>query len=171
MLIFVRFLRCLNEFVSYHKQRPDFLLRKPNLFGCFCKSFVLSVISATCRRPIRGAAGRPIKPNEYWLDESRVKHSVHTETRSYSESFARPGSTPSSSKAPARRGFLSVLLKLLLLVVVGGSLYFAYQSLNADQINTLKGLLDSVVVPLQGIVENASNYLGISSGAAEGTGK
>lgn len=135
--------------------------------------FIMSVISATCRRPIRGAAGRPVKPNEYWLDENRVKRSTHTETRSYSESFSRPSSTPSSSKAPARRGFLSLLLKVLLLVAVVGFLYYGYQSLDTDQINTLKGLLDSVVVPLQSVVENAATYLGIggSSGATESTDK
>ncbi|XP_044049662.1 thymopoietin b [Siniperca chuatsi] len=122
-------------------------------------------ISATCRRPIRGAAGRPLKPSEYWLDESRVQHSVHTESRSYSESFSRVDSTI-SSKAPTRRGFLSVLLKLLLLIVVGGSLYYAYQNLDADHINTLKGLVDSAIVPLQGVVNNAATYLGISSSGA-----
>lgn len=123
-------------------------------------------ISATCRRPIRGAAGRPVKPSEYWLDESRVQHTVLKESRSYSESFSRVGSTSSTSKAPARRGFLSVLLKLLLLVVVGGALYYVYQNLDADQINTLKGLCDSVIVPLQGLANDAATYLGIGNGSA-----
>ncbi|XP_028286373.1 thymopoietin b [Parambassis ranga] len=127
-------------------------------------------ISATCRRPIRGAAGRPVKPSEYWLDESLLEHSVHTESRSYSESFSRAGTSVSSSKAPVRRGFLSMLLKLLLLVVVGGSLYYVYQNMDSDQINTLKGHLDSVIIPLQGVVDMAANYLGISSSATESTG-
>ncbi|XP_034444516.1 thymopoietin b [Hippoglossus hippoglossus] len=129
-------------------------------------------ISASCRRPIRGAAGRPLKPSEYWLDESRLLRSVHTESRTYSESFSRPGSTVSSSKPSGRRGFLSVLLTLLLLVVVGGSLYYACQNLDVEQINTLKGLLDGVIVPLQGIADNAASYLGISSsaGAADNAG-
>ncbi|XP_029009133.1 thymopoietin b [Betta splendens] len=121
-------------------------------------------ISATCRRPIRGAAGRPVKPNEYWLDESLVQRTIHTESRSYSESFSRPGSTP-SSKAPVRRSFLSLLLKLLLLVAVVGALYYAYQNLDADQINSLKGYLDNVVVPLQSVVDSAGTYLGIGSGS------
>lgn len=128
-------------------------------------------ISATCRRPIRGAAGRPLKPSEYWLDESRLQHSVHTETRSYTESCSRAGSTVSSSKAPARRGFLSILLKLLLLVVVVGSLFYAYQNLDAESINTLKGLLDNIIAPLEGVVSNAATYLGIGSGATGGTSK
>ncbi|KAM4618502.1 thymopoietin b [Polymixia lowei] len=131
-------------------------------------------ISATCRRPIRGAAGRPVKPSDYWLDESLLQRSVHTESHSYSESVSRVGSTASSSKAPARRGFLSMLLRLLLLVVVAGSLYYAYQNLDAEQISTLKGLLDSVIIPLQGVVDSAATYLGSSSSsssATENTGK
>lgn len=129
-------------------------------------------ISATCRRPIRGAAGRPLKPSEYWMNEDNLQRVVHTETRSYSETVTRGGSAAPSSKAPARRGFLSVLLKLLLLVVVGGSLYYAYQNLSDDQVNALKGLLDSVVVPLQDAANNAATYLGIGdSGAAESGGK
>ncbi|TNN71717.1 Lamina-associated polypeptide 2, isoforms beta/delta/epsilon/gamma [Liparis tanakae] len=129
-------------------------------------------MSATCRRPIRGAAGRPLKTSEYWLDESRLQHSVHTETRAYSESFSRASSSVSSSKAPAQQGFLSMLFKLLLLVVVGGSLFYAYQNLDAGCVDTLKGLLDSVIVPLQGVANNAATYLGISSsGAAKSAGK
>lgn len=131
-------------------------------------------ISATCRRPIRGAAGRPVKPSEYWLDESRVKHTVVTESRSYSESFSRQGNTALSSKAPARRGFLlSLLLKLLVLVVVGGSLFYAYQNLDSNQVDMLKGLLDRVVIPVQDAMEQAASYLGLSSSvtAPLGTGK
>lgn len=136
-----------------------------------CVLFVF-LISATCRRPIRGAAGRPLKPSDYWLNESNVQTTVLTESRSYSESFSRGGGTASSSKAPARRGLLALLLKLLLLVVVGGSLYYAYQNLDANQVNALKGYLDSVVVPLQGVVNNAATYLGFdSSGATESGGK
>lgn len=66
---------------------------------------------------------------------------------------------------------MSLLLKLLLLVVVCGSLYYAYQNLDAEQTDTLKGLLDSVIVPLQGVVDNAATYLGISSSATKGNGK
>ncbi|XP_013872577.1 thymopoietin b [Austrofundulus limnaeus] len=127
-------------------------------------------ISATCRRPIRGAAGRPLKPSEYWLDESRMQGSIRTESRTYSESFSQPSASASSSKAPARRGFLSLLLKLLLLVAVAASLYYAYQNLSPDQISTLRGLLDSVIVPVQSAVETAATSLGIGGGGAENTG-
>eukprot|EP00066_Takifugu_rubripes_P004365 XP_003967692.1 PREDICTED: lamina-associated polypeptide 2, isoforms beta/delta/epsilon/gamma-like [Takifugu rubripes] len=128
-------------------------------------------ISASCRRPIRGAAGRPLKPTEYWLNESNVQRTVLTESRSYSESLSRGAGAVSSKKAPARRGVLSLLLKLLVLIVVAVSLYYAYQNLDAGHIDTLKGLLDSVVVPLQGVVSNAADYLGIAGSGAAKTGK
>lgn len=126
-------------------------------------------ISATCRRPIRGAAGRPLKPSEYWLDESRVQRTILTESRTYSESFSRGGTSSSSAlstKAPARRGLLPVLLKLLLLAVICGSLYYAYQNLDDAQISNLKGLLDTVIVPLRGVVDSTATYLGIGGGGA-----
>ncbi|XP_068169034.1 thymopoietin b [Antennarius striatus] len=130
-------------------------------------------ISATCRRPIRGAAGRPLKPSDYWLNESRIQHTVYTESHSHSESLSREGGiATSASKPPARRGCLFLLLKLFLLLVVVGSLYYVYQQLDADQVNALKGLLDSVIVPLQEVVNNAAAYLGFdSSNAVESTSK
>uniref|UniRef100_A0AAQ4R121 Thymopoietin b n=1 Tax=Gasterosteus aculeatus aculeatus TaxID=481459 RepID=A0AAQ4R121_GASAC len=121
----------------------------------------------TCRRPIRGAACRPLKQSEYWLDESRLQHSVHTEIRSYFESLSRVGSSVSPGKAPAQQGFLSMLLKLLLLVAVAGSLLYAYQNLDADSFDTLKGALDHfVVVPLHGAVNSVATYLGIGGARA-----
>lgn len=123
-------------------------------------------MSATCRRPIHGAAGRPVKPSEYWLDEFRVQHSSLTE--SHTECFSKAGI--SSSKALARRGFLSTILKLLLLVAIVGGLYYAYQNMDASQVEALGGLLDSVLVPVQGVVGNAMTFLGISGGEAESPG-
>lgn len=123
-------------------------------------------ISATCRRPIRGAAGRPLRESDYWLDHSLLQHSTITESHCYSESVSRVGGTNPSGKAPARRSLLSLLLRLLLLVVVAGSLFYAYQNLDAKQVGELKAILDSVVVPLQGAVDSAATYLGIAGGAA-----
>lgn len=130
-------------------------------------------ISASCRRPIRGAAGRPLKPSEYWINEDNLQRVIHTETRSYSETLTRGGSAVPSGKGPAAPSYLAVLLKILLLVVVGASLYYAYQNLNDAHISALRGLVDSVVVPLQDAANNVATYLGISSssGVAEGEGK
>ncbi|XP_057693249.1 lamina-associated polypeptide 2, isoforms beta/gamma-like [Corythoichthys intestinalis] len=124
-------------------------------------------ISATCRRPIRGAAGRPLKPSDYWLDESRVRHSVYTESRSYSESISRGGAgvalSPSpTGKAPARRGVLSLTLRLcVLLAVICGLLYLAYHHLDAAHLSALGGLLEGVLVPLRDTAQRAATYLGL----------
>ncbi|XP_051916607.1 lamina-associated polypeptide 2, isoforms beta/gamma-like [Hippocampus zosterae] len=114
-------------------------------------------ISATCRRPIRGAAGRPLKPSDYWLDESRVRRSVRAEKRSYSESFSRgvgaaPCPPPVAGKSP------TLLLKLALLVAVCGSLFLAYKHLEASE---LEGLLGDVALALRDAARNASAYLGL----------
>ncbi|CAL1595024.1 unnamed protein product [Knipowitschia caucasica] len=118
-------------------------------------------MSATCRRPIRGAAGRPLKPSEYWLDESRVQTTVLSESRTE----CLKANTVSAA-APASQGCLSTLLKLLLLIAIVVGLYYAYQNLDASHIEAVKGLLDSVLVPLQGAVESTATYLGIGAGDA-----
>ncbi|KAK0150318.1 Lamina-associated polypeptide 2, isoforms beta/delta/epsilon/gamma [Merluccius polli] len=125
-------------------------------------------ISATCRRPIRGAAGRPLKPSEYWLDPSLLQRSVHTTSRAYSESVSRGcGAESSSGKAaPARRSFLCVLLRLLLLAAAAASLYYAYNHLDVKQVSTeLRALLDSAVVPLQAMVDGVVANLGLGGGS------
>uniref|UniRef100_A0A3B3ZQM8 Uncharacterized protein n=1 Tax=Periophthalmus magnuspinnatus TaxID=409849 RepID=A0A3B3ZQM8_9GOBI len=118
-------------------------------------------MSATCRRPIRGAAGRPLKPSEYWLDESRVQTTVLSETRT--ECLK---ASSSLGAAPTSRGFLSTLLKLLLLIAIVIGLYYAYQKLDASHIEALKALVDSVLIPLRGVGESTATYLGIGGGEA-----
>lgn len=130
-------------------------------------------ISASCRRPIRGAAGRPVKPSDYWLDESLLKRSICTESHSFSESVSRVyGGTAPPSKAPVRQGVLSMLLRLLLTVVVAGSLFYAYQNVSAEHIDAVKVLLETVLTPLQGVVDSTATYLGISGNdVAQGADK
>ncbi|XP_072291001.1 thymopoietin b [Eucyclogobius newberryi] len=119
-------------------------------------------MSATCRRPIRGAAGRPLKPSEYWLDESRVQTTVLSESRT---ECLKAGC--SSGAAPASRGcFLSTLLKLLLLITIIIGLYYAYQNLDGSHIEAFKGLVDSVLIPLQGAAESTATYIGLGGGDA-----
>ncbi|KAL0968751.1 hypothetical protein UPYG_G00271220 [Umbra pygmaea] len=104
-------------------------------------------ISATCRRPIRGAAGRPVRASDYWLNESSLKQGIFTET--YSEV------TSAGSSAPARPGFLSLLLKLMVLVIVAGSIYFVIQHLNEDQLQYFNGLLGDAKI----LLNRTSAYL------------
>ncbi|CAB1322699.1 unnamed protein product [Coregonus sp. 'balchen'] len=134
-------------------------------------------ISASCRRPIRGAAGRPVKPSDYWLNESLLERSIYTE--SYSECSSL------GSNAPARPGFLSVLLKLMVLITVAGSIYFAIQHLDADQVQSFKGLLtdakgllnsakghlcSTVDKVVDAVVDNVIVPLGIGGGSSQSAG-
>ncbi|XP_026089565.1 lamina-associated polypeptide 2, isoforms beta/gamma-like isoform X2 [Carassius auratus] len=109
-------------------------------------------ISATCRRPIRGAAGRPLV-GDTWLDESRLRlkelretssSSTYTETQSYTETRSVPSvaavpltaSKPTAPPAVKSRAWrsLPVWVQLLLLSVVAGFLFFVYQAMETDEI-------------------------------------
>ncbi|XP_058630081.1 thymopoietin a isoform X3 [Onychostoma macrolepis] len=107
-------------------------------------------ISATCRRPIRGAAGRPLV-GDAWLDESRLRlkelretssSSTYTETRSVPRVAAVPltsskPAAPPAVKTRARRS-LPVWVQLLLLSVVTGFLFFVYQAMETNDIGLFK---------------------------------
>ncbi|XP_035466340.1 thymopoietin a isoform X2 [Scophthalmus maximus] len=119
-----------------------------------------SGISATCRRPIRGAAGRPLKPSDLWNNENGLLSPKITKTSSsvssYTESrtvnrvtsmppSATPSSTPSSTRllsaAPpagqtkgVRRG-MSLWIKLFLLAIVAAFLFLVYQAMETNSIN------------------------------------
>ncbi|XP_073693868.1 thymopoietin a [Garra rufa] len=109
-------------------------------------------ISATCRRPIRGAAGRPLL-GDAWLDESRLRlkelretsfssASTYTETRSVPRVAAVPLTAskpvaPPAVKTRARRS-LPVWVQLLLLSVVAGFLFFVYQAMETNEIGLFK---------------------------------
>ncbi|KAG1953390.1 lamina-associated [Pimephales promelas] len=105
-------------------------------------------ISATCRRPIRGAAGRPL--NETWLDESRLRltefretsSSSYKETRSVPRVSAIPlaasrPAAPPAVKTRARRS-LPVWVQLVLLSVLAGFLFFVYQAMETNEVGLFK---------------------------------
>ena len=64
-----------------------------------------SVCSATCRRPIRGAAGRPVKSSDLWNNEnglfspktSRTSSSSYTESHTVNRVTGLPPSYPSAT--------------------------------------------------------------------------
>ncbi|XP_043093051.1 thymopoietin a isoform X2 [Puntigrus tetrazona] len=107
-------------------------------------------ISATCRRPIRGAAGRPLV-GDAWLDESRLRlkelretssSSTYTETRSVPRVASVPlaaskPAAPPAVKTRARRS-LPVWVQLLLLSVVAGFLFFVYQAMETNEVGLFK---------------------------------
>lgn len=116
-------------------------------------------ISATCRRPIRGAAGRPLPASDFWLNESQRRSSTRIETSTYitesrapvraaalhltstspfSSSSSSSAGVPSTSPARQRRS-LPMWLQLLLLSVVAGFLFFVYQAMETNQASPFAG--------------------------------
>lgn len=121
-------------------------------------------ITATCRRPIRGAADRPVKSSDLWDDIVSPKttkitgsSSSYTESRtvnrvtslppstSFSSSTSAPSFSSSSSRhlsaAPAAgqtkaatRG-MSLWIKLFLLAIVAAFLFLVYQAMETNTIN------------------------------------
>lgn len=117
--------------------------------------FFKCISSATCRRPIRGAAGRPL--SETWLDESRLRltefretsSSSYTETRSVPRMSAVPlaasrPAAPPAVKTRARRS-LPVWVQLVLLSALAGFLFFVYQAMETNEVGLFKqsGAVDS----------------------------
>ncbi|KAM9496641.1 thymopoietin b [Clarias gariepinus] len=111
-------------------------------------------ITATCRRPIHGAAGRPAKPLDLWPEESILQQRVFTTTKS---SLTQSHSTPSYAQSfsppselhPRRRSF-SVWLKLLVFLLLVALLYYLFQNVSNEQIDScIVFLQDKLVTPLQ----------------------
>lgn len=110
--------------------------------------------SATCRRPIKGAAERPVKPSELW-NESLLFSPVTTKSTSVTEnritnrltSVPRSSALNSSSssrlvcaappagqtKALSRSAF--PWMKLLLLAVLAALFFFVYQTMESNSIS------------------------------------
>ncbi|XP_031687848.1 lamina-associated polypeptide 2, isoforms beta/gamma isoform X5 [Oncorhynchus kisutch] len=112
-------------------------------------------INATCRRPIRGAAGRPLKSGDLWTDETllRSSHSSYTESRTATVHRVPtlPPSTrlltsvaPPAGKAIAPPHGLPVWLKLLLLGIVAGFIFFIYQTMETNAMAPFGGSSDSM---------------------------
>ncbi|XP_028278492.1 thymopoietin a isoform X3 [Parambassis ranga] len=115
-------------------------------------------ITATCRRPIRGAAGRPVISSDLWNDENSLFSPKSTKTSSYSyteshivnrvnclpPSTSLTGSTSSSStsrllsaappagQTKATRRSVSLWVKLFLLAVVAVFLFLVYQAMETN---------------------------------------
>ncbi|KAI7790630.1 thymopoietin b [Triplophysa rosa] len=100
-------------------------------------------IMATCRKPIHGAAGRPVKPLNLWSEEPVLQQKVYTATKS---SLA---DVRSATPAPRPRRWFSFWLKALLVLTLAACLYYAFQNVTADQIDACHVFVqDSVITPL-----------------------
>ncbi|XP_071408134.1 thymopoietin isoform X2 [Pithys albifrons albifrons] len=83
-------------------------------------------ISASCRRPIKGAASRPIEHSDFRMDESFSKY-----VQKYSTSTDIKSEKPPTKKERS----VPLWIKVLLFVVVSVFLFLVYQSMETNQGN------------------------------------
>uniref|UniRef100_A0AAY4DKJ8 Thymopoietin a n=1 Tax=Denticeps clupeoides TaxID=299321 RepID=A0AAY4DKJ8_9TELE len=103
-------------------------------------------ISATCRKPIHGAAGRPVRPLDLWPDECRPQHSITFETGSYAQSFSTPPARGGRRSRASR--CLSAFARLLALLGAAAAAFYLYHNVDEERVNALRGLLDTHLAPL-----------------------
>lgn len=122
----------------------------------------LCVNRASCRRPIRGAAERPVKPLNLWSEESLLRQRVFTSTTAATTktSLSQNSSTPAPATRPSRC-FFSCWLKLLVIIALVAFVYFAYANVSSEQVDScFLFLQDSVVTPfltLIGVIGHKEN--------------
>ncbi|XP_065598797.1 thymopoietin isoform X3 [Cyrtonyx montezumae] len=83
-------------------------------------------ISASCRRPIKGAASRPIEHTDFKMDESFFKYAPK-----YSTSSDIKPEKPSTKKERS----VPLWIKILLFVLISVFLFSVYQSMETNQGN------------------------------------
>ncbi|NXO61735.1 LAP2B protein, partial [Phainopepla nitens] len=92
-------------------------------------------ISASCRRPIKGAASRPLEHSDFILEESYSK---------YAQKFGTSANIK-SEKAPIKKERpVPVWIKVLLFVVVSVFMFLVYQSMETNQGNPFSKYLKIV---------------------------
>nr|XP_046235590.1 thymopoietin a isoform X2 [Scatophagus argus] len=124
-------------------------------------------ITATCRRPIKGAADRPVKSSDLWNNENFLfspkttkttsSSSSYTESRTVNRvsgfppstslnsstsasSFSTSASRPLSAAPPAGQTHsMSLWIKLFLLAILATFLFLIYQAMETNSINPFGG--------------------------------
>ncbi|XP_016780430.3 thymopoietin isoform X5 [Pan troglodytes] len=88
-------------------------------------------ISASCRRPIKGAAGRPLELSDFRMEESF--------SSKYVPKYV-PFADVKSEKTKKGRS-IPVWIKILLFVVVAVFLFLVYQAMETNQVNPFSNFL------------------------------
>ncbi|XP_074936455.1 thymopoietin isoform X5 [Phalacrocorax aristotelis] len=83
-------------------------------------------ISASCRRPIKGAASRPIEHSDFRMEESFSK---------YAAKYGTSTDTKSEKPPTKKERSIPLWIKILLFVVISVFLFLVYQSMETNQGN------------------------------------
>ncbi|XP_031456269.1 thymopoietin isoform X6 [Phasianus colchicus] len=83
-------------------------------------------ISASCRRPIKGAASRPIEHSDFKMDESFFK---------YAPKYSTSSDIKSEKASTKKERSVPLWIKILLFVLVSVFLFSVYQSMETNQGN------------------------------------
>ncbi|XP_021383621.1 thymopoietin isoform X4 [Lonchura striata] len=92
-------------------------------------------ISASCRRPIKGAASRPLEPSDFILEESYSK---------YAQKYSTSTDIKSEKPPIKKERPVPVWIKVLLFVVVSVFMFLVYQSMETNQGNPFSRYLNIV---------------------------
>ncbi|NWY25703.1 LAP2B protein, partial [Pheucticus melanocephalus] len=83
-------------------------------------------ISASCRRPIKGAASRPLEHSDFILEESYSK---------YAQKYGTSTDTKSEKPPIKKERPVALWIKVLLFVIVSVFMFLVYQSMETNQGN------------------------------------
>ncbi|KAM6093457.1 thymopoietin isoform 11-T11 [Theristicus caerulescens] len=92
-------------------------------------------ISASCRRPIKGAASRPIEHSDFRMEESFSK---------YVPRYGTSTDIKSEKPPPKKERSIPLWIKILLFVVVSVFLFLVYQSMETNQGNPFSKYLSII---------------------------
>ncbi|KAM6214210.1 thymopoietin isoform 2-T2 [Rhynchocyon petersi] len=88
-------------------------------------------ISASCRRPIKGAAGRPLELSDFRMEESF--------SSKYIPKYVPLADVKSEKTKKGRT--IPMWIKVLLFVIVAGFLFLVYQAMETNQVNPFSNFL------------------------------
>ncbi|XP_058529087.1 thymopoietin isoform X4 [Ochotona princeps] len=89
-------------------------------------------ISASCRRPIKGAAGRPLELSDFRMEESF--------SSKYVPKYV-PLADVKSEKTKKKGRSIPMWIKIVLFVIVAVFLFLVYQAMETNQVNPFSGFL------------------------------
>ncbi|XP_041882226.1 thymopoietin isoform X3 [Corvus kubaryi] len=92
-------------------------------------------ISASCRRPIKGAASRPLEHSDFVMEESYSK---------YAQKYGTSADTKSEKPLIKKDRSVPLWIKVLLFVVVSVFMFLVYQSMETNQGNPFSKYMNIV---------------------------